>query len=94
MYCAALDEESRLEIQALTYELRKAGISAECDTSGRSFKAQMRSAGTCDFACIMGEAERESNSAAVKDMRDGSQMNVALNGTVKYLLERLYPERQ
>ena len=93
VYCAALDDESRPEIQALTYDLRKAGISAECDTAGRSFKAQMRVAGTCEYACIVGQEEREKDCVAVKDMRDGSQIHVALNGTVKYLLERLYPEK-
>ena len=31
---------------------------------------------------------------AMKNLLDGSQMNIPLNGTVKYLLERLYPERQ
>ena len=89
VYCAALDDESRPEIQALTYELRKAGISAECDTAGRSFKAQMKAAGVCEFACIIGESERQNSTVAVKNMQDGSQMNIALNGTVKYLLERL-----
>ncbi len=93
VYCAALDDDSRAEIQALTYELRKAGISAECDTAGRSFKAQMRAAGTCEYACIIGQDEREKECVAVKNMLDGSQIHVALNGTVQYLLERLYPEK-
>ena len=89
VYCAALDDESRATVQVLTYELRKAGISAECDISGRSFKAQMKTAGTCKFACIVGPEEREKDSAAVKNMKDGSQIHVALNDIVNYLLERL-----
>ena len=89
VYCAALDDDSRGAVQTLTYELRKAGIPAECDTAGRSFKVQMKNAGQCEFACIIGPEEREKDCAAVKNMKDGSQIHVALNGTAKYLLERL-----
>ena len=89
MYCAALDDASRVNVQALTYELRKAGISAECDTSGRGFKAQMKSAGACDFACIIGESERESESVAVKNMKDGVQMSIPVSEAVNYLREKL-----
>ena len=89
VYCAALDEDSRAEVQALTYELRKAGISAECDTSGRSFKAQMKNAGTSEFACIIGESERESNSVSIKDMKEGTQTTIPMSEAVKYLRERL-----
>lgn len=89
VYCAALDEESRAAVQVLTHTLRKAEISAECDISGRSFKAQMKTAGMCEFACIIGPEEREKESAAVKNMKDGSQIHVALNDIPKYLLERL-----
>ena len=89
VYCAALDEESRASVQVLTHELRKAGISAECDTSGRGFKAQMKNAGACDFACIIGQSERENNSVAVKDMKAGVQENVPVNEAVNYLRDRL-----
>ena len=89
VYCAALDEDSRAEVQALTYELRKAGISAECDTSGRSFKAQMKNAGTSDFACIIGQEEREKECVAVKDMKTGEQVSVPVSEAVSYLQERV-----
>ena len=49
----------------------------------------MKTAGTCVFACIIGPEEREKESAAVKNMKDGSQIHVALNDIVNYLLERL-----
>ena len=89
VYVAALDEGSRGAVQVLTYELRKAGISAECDTAGRSFKAQMKAAGACRFACIIGPEERERNSAAVKDMKDGTQENIPLSEAAKYIREKL-----
>ena len=89
VYVAALDEDSRGAVQVLTYELRKAGISAECDTAGRSFKAQVKAAGACRFACIIGPEERERNSAAVKDMKDGTQENIPLSEAAKYIREKL-----
>ncbi|MBQ7155067.1 MAG: histidine--tRNA ligase [Synergistaceae bacterium] len=89
VYCAALDEASRGDVQVLTHELRKAGISAECDTAGRSFKVQMRNAGNCRFACIIGESERENGSVAVKDMKEGSQESVAVSEAVRYIQDRV-----
>ncbi len=89
VYVAALDEGSRGAVQVMTYELRKAGITAECDTAGRSFKAQMKAAGACRFACIIGPEEREKNSAAVKDMKDGTQENIPLSEAAKYIREKL-----
>ena len=89
VYVAALDEGSRGAVQVLTYELRKAGVSAECDTAGRSFKAQMKVAGGCRFACIIGPEERERECVAVKDMREGTQESISVSEAVKYIRERL-----
>ncbi|MBQ7543453.1 MAG: histidine--tRNA ligase [Synergistaceae bacterium] len=89
VYCAALDDESRGSVQALTYELRKAGISAECDTAGRSFKVQMRNAGACRFACIIGQEEREKNCVAVKDLQSGEQVSVKLEEAANFVRARL-----
>ena len=89
VYVAALGDDVRGAVQALTYELRKAGISAECDTSGRSFKAQMKSAGTCRFACIIGADEAANDTVSVKDMEDGSQVSIPAGEAVSYLKGRI-----
>ena len=89
VYCAALDEESRFFAQKLTYDLRKAGISAEFDTANKSFKNQMKNAGMCEFACIIGQEERENNCVSIKNMHDGTQENMKMNEAVKYLREKL-----
>ena len=89
VYVAALGDDVRGAVQALTYELRKAGISAECDTSGRSFKAQMKSAGTCRFACILGADEAANDTVSVKDMEDGSQVSIPAGEAVSYLKGRI-----
>ena len=85
VYCVALDNDSRGTVQVLTHKLRMSGISAECDTSGRGFKAQMKSAGACKFACIIGADERANETVAVKNLSDGSQVNIPMSETVKYL---------
>ena len=68
---------------------RKAGIPAGCDTAGRSFKAQMKSAGACRFACIIGADELAGGCVAVKDMNDGSQVSIPMNDVVARLKEKL-----
>lgn len=89
VYVAALGDESRGAVQILTHELRKAGIPAECDTAGRSFKAQMKVASACKFACIIGADEIAAGNVAVKNLNDGSQENITVNDVVSYLKERI-----
>ena len=89
VYAAALDDASRGAVQVLTYELRKNNIAAESDTVGRSFKAQMKSAGNCKFACIIGPDELANNLVAVKNMNEGSQEKISREDVVSYLKARL-----
>lgn len=89
VYCVAMDDESRGAVQVLTHELRKAGISAECDTAGRGFKSQMRSAGACKFACIIGADERMNETVAVKNLADGGQVSVKIGEAVKHIKEMI-----
>ena len=86
VYCVALDDDSRGAVQVLTNELRMSGISAECDTSGRSFKAQMKSAGACKFAFIIGADERADDSVSIKNLADGSQVRIPRSEAVRHIL--------
>ncbi len=88
-YAVALDDASRPAVQVLTYDLRKAGIPAECDASGRSFKAQMKSAGVCRFACIIGSEELSAGTVSVKDMKAGTQENIPVSSAAEYIKARL-----
>lgn len=88
-YCVAQDEASRGAVQVLAYELRKAGVSAECDVSGRSFRAQMKSAGASRFACIVGNEELSAGSVSVKDMKSGMQENISVNEAGEYIRRKL-----
>ena len=88
VYVVAQDDESKGTVQALTYRLRAEGVSAECDTVGRSFKSQMKNAGSCTFACIIGANERANDTVAVKNLADGSQVNIAMSEAVSYIKDR------
>ncbi|MBQ7196947.1 MAG: histidine--tRNA ligase [Synergistaceae bacterium] len=84
-YVVALDDKSRGAAQVLTYELRKNKISAACDIAGRSFKAQMKSAGSCEFVCIIGSEELAAGTVSIK--HDGSQISMPMNEAASYILK-------
>lgn len=67
-----------LEAFSLMIELRHRGYQAEKDYLGRSLKAQMKYAGKIGarFALILGEKEIRENRVAIRDMRQGKQLEV------------------
>jgi len=73
------EEGIRDEAIKLLYELRSAGVAADIDYSGRSFKAQFKFAGSSGaaFACVMGPEEVSSGSVTVKNLESGEQRQVA-----------------
>ena len=89
VYVAALDDNSRGAAQILTHELRMNNITAGFDTAGKSFKAQMKNAGACKFACIIGPDEIANNVVAVKNLGDGSQVTVKRSEVVRYIMQEI-----
>jgi histidyl-tRNA synthetase len=73
---------------SLTYELRKKGISAECDTLGRNVKAQIRRADKlgAKYSLVIGENELVSGSARVKDMRTGEEISLKYGDIGRFIL--------
>ncbi|WP_040378676.1 histidine--tRNA ligase [Dethiobacter alkaliphilus] len=71
----------------LAMDLRGAGLAAEKDYLGRSLKAQMKYADKkqAKFLVILGDEEMQRGQATVRDMKDGSQQDVALADLVGYL---------
>jgi histidyl-tRNA synthetase len=72
----------------LTFELRRAGISADRGFDGRSMKSQMKSADRSGarVAVIVGEDEAAAGTVSVRDLRDGSgQVTVARPALVDHL---------
>lgn len=91
LYIASLGEAAQLAAFALVQKVRAEGFSAECDTVGRSLKAQMKYADKIGarFSLVLGEDELAQGRARLKNMQTGEQPEVALDA----LLSRLYDLR-
>lgn len=75
----------------LVAKLRGNNFKTDMDYLDRSMKAQLKYAGKNNyrFVIIIGEEELAQEQVAIKEMSTGEQHNVALNGVVSYLAERL-----
>ena len=80
LYIAALGEAAGVESLRITERLRRDGVYAECDTMGRSLKAQMKYANklNAEYVLIIGDSEVESGRAQLRNMANGEQTEVEL----------------
>ena len=90
VYIGSMGEKGLLKAQSLTYELRKAGIQADCDTVERSVKAQMKYANKigAKYSVILGDSELESGRVELKDMANSEKSEVALADLPAILKEK------
>lgn len=81
LYIASLGERASLRALAITERLRREGHRCECDTVGRSLKAQMKYANKIGaaYTLIIGDAEIESGRAPLRNMSDSTQTEVLLD---------------
>ncbi len=81
LYIASLGEEAMGKAIAIVERLRRSGVYAECDTVGRSLKAQMKYANKlgADYTLIIGDSEVESGKAQLRDMKNSTQSEVSLD---------------
>lgn len=91
IYIGAMGEKGILKSQALTLQMRKAGIYAECDTVERSVKAQMKYANKINamYTVIIGDTEIEQNSVELKQMQQGTTESVALNDLLEVMKQKI-----
>lgn len=84
------------EARRLVFELRRAGVSAECDLMGKSLKAQFKYADKQGFMFVatVGESELDSGSYALKRMRDGHAETISRDNFAKDASELVNAERQ
>ncbi len=96
IYIGSLGEQAGLKAAQLCAGLRAEGFWAECDTMGRSAKAQMKYADKlgAKFSCILGENELNQGVAQVKRMDNGSTAQVALEpeAFVQHLYHNTFEE--
>ncbi len=72
--------EADMAVQLLVNDLRRLGVSAVRDVTGRSLKAQMKYAGKLGarWSVVIGGGELESGTARLKNMETGEQTDIAL----------------
>ena len=91
VYCVALGEKARETAFSWVIALRRAGINAEMDYMGKSFKAQMKAADRVHAAhvVICGEDELEKDEIIIKNMADSEQNTVPKDAVIEELIRRI-----
>ena len=89
VFVAGMDEDSRTEAFKIVCALRRAGVTAECDHTGRSLKAQMKYADKIGARHVIaiGGNELESGDCNVKRMADGNVTPVKISEICAYFKE-------
>ena len=92
-FVAAVGDGARLSAARLVASLRRHGVSADMDYLGRSLRAQMRHADRMNVrtVVILGEDELRAGVIQVKDMNDGEQWEVPLEGAADAICTFLQP---
>lgn len=87
IYIAPTSEAEAEAAFSVVGELRKKGVSAECDIMGRSLKAQMKYAGKRGYAfvAVMGADEINSGKIKIKRMSDGVETECAISDMAEVL---------
>ncbi|GHU81558.1 histidine--tRNA ligase [Clostridia bacterium] len=81
IYIGSMGEDESLKALQLACVLRGEGFRAECDTIGRSVKAQMKYADKTGaaYSCIIGSNELEAGVVKIKNMRSGEASEISLS---------------
>lgn len=75
--------------EKMAFELRKEGVSADCDIIGRSLKSQMKYAdkGGYKYVIVLGEEEINKGEVVLKGMTDKSAVTLKIDEIAKYIRE-------
>ncbi len=81
IYIGSIGNTGFIKSQAITLSLRKAGIIAECDTVGRSVKAQMKYANKigAKYSVILGDDEIANDKVSLKNMETGETEEIKVS---------------
>ncbi len=80
IFIASMGEAASLKALALTAELHKCGVPADCDICGRGLKAQMKYAGKtgAKYSMVLGENELAAGRAGLKNMETGKTEEISI----------------
>ncbi|NCU26884.1 hypothetical protein EOM86_09225 [Candidatus Nomurabacteria bacterium] len=92
LYIASIGDETVALAHRLCFDLRKNGIAAETDLTGRSFRAALKYAGKAGFTHLMiiGKDETDSGVVKLKSLKDASEKDYDLTDLVERLKEEFY----
>ena len=81
IYIGSIGNTGFIKSQAITLSLRKGGIIAECDTVGRSVKAQMKYANKigAKYSVILGDDEIANDKVSLKNMETGETEEIKVS---------------
>ena len=90
IYFAPVCDKAREITPALALNLRSKGLAVDYDIMDRGFKPQLKYANKTGvkYLVILGEDEIAKNSASVKDMQSGEQVEVAIQKLEEFFKEK------
>lgn len=91
IYIATMGEKAAIKATELCAKLREEGLKAETDICGRGLKAQMKYANKigAKFSMVLGENEIDCEKAKLKDMAEGTEIEININEIVEELGEAI-----
>ena len=90
IYIGAIGKAGLIKGQGIAYRMRQAGIKAECDSVGRSVKAQMKYANKTGaaYSVILGDNEIAEDSVKLKNMETGEEDPVKVSELFDIMIAR------
>jgi histidyl-tRNA synthetase len=91
VFIVTADDLAKNKALKLLYDLRREQISVDMDYTGKSIGSQLKTASNREakLACILGGVEIEKGVVTVKDLRKGSQSEVANDSLIDYVKANL-----
>ncbi|MDQ5985710.1 MAG: Histidine--tRNA ligase [Syntrophus sp. SKADARSKE-3] len=82
LFIAALGAQAQQVAYGLCNRLRLKGVATEMDYMGKGLKGQMKRANklNCRYTLLIGDRELEEKQAVLRDMQNGSQQNIGMEG--------------
>ena len=86
-----IGDDARRIVLRLVTSLRRAGVTADMVFGERGMKGSLKAADRsgASYAVLIGEREEERDVVLIKDLRNGEQVEVAADGAVAWLTERV-----
>lgn len=88
VFVASQSEKTNMAVQVLVNKLRKLGLAAERDITGRSLRAQMKYSDRIGarFTAVIGESELETGTIKLKNMKSGEQTECQMDAQAIFKL--------